>query len=196
MIEIRHLQLEDCSSVAEAHLKYLTTSFRGKAGLALLKIYYEVITEQPGGMGFVVVKDGKLAGYICGVWDRAMLKKALLRRWFKLIVYGVRQSLQVPRTIPGFFTRLFRPRTKNVLKVDGYELRPIVVLPEFRGQGIAEQLVQRLLNDARRRGFKQVFLIVEVNNPGAEKLYRKSGFFFERQIDLTPMAVKLFQCSV
>lgn len=196
MIEIRHLQVEDCSSVAEAHLNYLTTSFRGEAGLALLKIYYEVIAEQHGGIGFVVVKDGKLAGFICGVWDRVALKQALLKRWFKLIVHGVRQSLQVPRTIPGFFTRLFRPRTKNVLKIEGYELRPIVVLPGFRGQGIAEQLVQRLLNDAKRRGFRQVFLIVEVNNQVAEKLYRKSGFLFERQIDLTPMAVKLFQCSV
>src|SRR5919197_617047 len=191
MIEIRHLQTEDCPAVAEAHLNYLTTSFRGKAGRQLLKIYYEVIARQRCGIGFVIVKDGNLAGYICGIWDRAAIKRLLMKKWFSLAFYGFLQSLQVPRAIPGFFTRLLHPRTTNILKMEGYELRPIVVLPGYRGQGIADQLMQRLLNDAKRRGFKQVFLVVEIDNVTADKFYTKLGFVLERQIKMARNPVKL-----
>jgi GNAT superfamily N-acetyltransferase len=195
MLEIRTLRSEDCISVAEAHINYLTTPFRGKAGVQLLKIYYEVIAEGMGGIGFVAFKDEQIVGFVCGIWDRPAIKRALLKRWDKLVIYGVRQSLQIPKVTPGFIRRLLNPQTTNIIRIEGYELRPMVVIPDYRGQGIADQLALRLLNDAKQRGFKQVFLVVENNNFVAEKLYTKLGFTFERQIDVAGNIMKLFSYS-
>ncbi len=195
MIEIRPFKLNDCISVAEAHANYLTTPFRGKAGIQLLKIYYEGIAHQMGGVGFLAVNDGKFSGFVCGIWDRPLIRRSLLKRWVKLAFYGIRQSWQVPTIIPGLLPRILNPFTTNVLKFEGYELRPMVVLPEYRGQGIANHLMLHLLNDAKRRGFKQVFLIVEINNFIAEKLYTRSGFKFEKQINISGNIVNLLRYS-
>jgi len=195
MLEIRPLRSEDCITVAETHINYLTTPFRGNAGIQLLKIYYEVIAGGMGGIGFVAFKDEEIVGFVCGIWDRIAIKRSLLKRWDKLIIYGIKQSLQIPKMIPGFIRRLLNPHTTNIIKIEGYELRPMVVIPDYRGQGIADQLVLHLLNDAKQRSFKQVFLVVEINNFVAEKLYTKLGFKFERQIDVAGNIMKLFSYS-
>ena len=195
MIEIRPFQLSDCIFVAEAHINYLTTPFRGISGIQLLRTYYEVIARQTGGIGFVAIKDGDFAGFVCGIWNRSMIKRSLLSRWDRLVIYGIEQSLQVPKMIPSLLRRLLNPYTMDVIKIKGYELRPIVVLPDYRGQGVADYLTLHLLEDAKQRGFKRISLVVEASNPAAEKFYLGFGFKLEHQINMAGNIVKLFSYS-
>jgi ribosomal protein S18 acetylase RimI-like enzyme len=193
LAEIHSLELKDCLAVAEAHMNYLRTPFRGNAGIQLLKLRYEVIASQKGGIGFVAREDGKFAGYVCGVWDRGAIRKSLLKRWSSLIINGVQQVVQSPKTIPGFLRRATNPRTIGIVKIDGYELRPLVVLPSYRGRRIADQLTQRLLDDAKQRGYGQVFLVTEMDNFAAAKFYTKFGFKFEKEVNLEGAPEKLFR---
>jgi len=195
MIEIRTFALEDCALVAESHINYLTTPFRGNAGIQLLRIYYEVIARGNGGIGLIALKDREFVGFVCGIWDRAAIRTSLLKRSGELILYGIREAWQVPTMIPGFLRRLLNPHTTNIINIEGYELRPMLVIPKYRGYGIADQLVLALLNDAKQRGFEQVFLVVESNNFVAEKLYTKHGFRFERQIIVAGNSMRLFSYS-
>lgn len=64
-----------------------------------------------------------------------------------------------------------------------YELRPIAVAAEFRGQGVAERLLMRLVDDAQNRGFHSIILKTEVDNGRANAFYVKRGFVVERTID-------------
>ena len=52
----------------------------------------------------------------------------------------------------------------------------IAVKPEYRGQGIAERLMDAGLDFAREQGLNAVFLEVETGNRAARALYLKKGF--------------------
>jgi len=47
---------------------------------------------------------------------------------------------------------------------------------DFRNQGIGTGLTEVTLNYARRKGLRNVWLSVEVNNPCAIRVYKKKGF--------------------
>jgi ribosomal protein S18 acetylase RimI-like enzyme len=51
----------------------------------------------------------------------------------------------------------------------------IAVVPDLRGVGIGESLLQGLINVARSRGVRQLSLSVEPDNP-AKRLYARMGF--------------------
>jgi len=194
MVEIRFLELKDCQAVAEAHIKYLKTPFRGNTGIQILKVRYEAITNRNGGIGFVALDDGVFAGFICGIWDSASLYKSLWKKGGKsLFLSGIQYALQSPKLILGFIRRMLNPHTSGIIKLEGYELRPIVVLPDHRGRGIAEQLTQRVLDDAKERGYREVFLFTEGDNVIAAKFYTKFGFHFERDLHMGGNTFKLFR---
>lgn len=57
------------------------------------------------------------------------------------------------------------------------EIATIAVDKNFRGQGIAQLLLEAALHEAVRRGAEAMFLEVRLGNPVAQHLYKKCGFF-------------------
>jgi RimJ/RimL family protein N-acetyltransferase len=55
----------------------------------------------------------------------------------------------------------------------------IGVLPEYRGQGLGKELMQRALDDAFSKGIERVELGVFASNARATALYRRFGFALE-----------------
>ncbi|MXO84031.1 ribosomal protein S18-alanine N-acetyltransferase [Altererythrobacter aestiaquae] len=55
------------------------------------------------------------------------------------------------------------------------ELLLIAIRPELRGSGLGRELLQKFIDDARKRGAAKIFLEMRANNP-ADKLYRSMGF--------------------
>jgi ribosomal-protein-alanine N-acetyltransferase len=60
--------------------------------------------------------------------------------------------------------------------VDEAHISTLAVHPDYRGQGIGEQLLQDALHDAVIRGALVATLEVRVSNDAAVSLYRKFGF--------------------
>ena len=56
------------------------------------------------------------------------------------------------------------------------EILTICVLPEFRRQHIAQDLLRELTSYAKDQGIKQIFLEVAEDNEAAQKLYLSAGF--------------------
>lgn len=106
----------------------------------------------------VAFADGEPAGAICG-YDGAAL--GLLREG-TLAVVNKYNPLDGPiddETQPGEFY-----------------LDSIGVLPEYRGLGIGSMLINAMTETARNEGHRCVGLIVDFDNPNAEKLYARLGF--------------------
>ncbi len=59
---------------------------------------------------------------------------------------------------------------------DESELMNIAVLPELRGKGVAQALLDALFCHARENGCESMFLEVAADNAAAQNLYRKNGF--------------------
>ena len=96
---------------------------------------------------------------------------------------GMRQELASP---DGWYL-VATPESDDTL-IEGYaglqvlpgapdaDVQTIAVLPHARGRGLGRTLMTQLLNEARRRGVREVFLEVRADNPGAQALYLSLGF--------------------
>lgn len=60
--------------------------------------------------------------------------------------------------------------------LDGADMMNLAVAPEYRRQGIAEALVNGLVNHLRQNGIIALLLEVRVSNQPAVSLYEKLGF--------------------
>lgn len=56
------------------------------------------------------------------------------------------------------------------------DVQTIAVLASARRRGTGRRLLRELLEEAARRGAREVFLEVRTDNPGAQTLYRSEGF--------------------
>ena len=64
----------------------------------------------------------------------------------------------------------------------------LVVLPDYRGRGIATALVRFVIAEARKQGLKRLSLLTDGDNARAQALYRKAGF---TDSTMKPMRLKL-----
>jgi [ribosomal protein S18]-alanine N-acetyltransferase len=62
------------------------------------------------------------------------------------------------------------------LVVDEAHITNVAVLPDYRGQGLGEALMERIMKIAKEVGARVMTLEVRVSNKAAQGLYRKMGF--------------------
>ena len=145
----------------------------------MLTIYYRAVCEEKGAVGYVAVTKDHVQGFVCGVWDARQLRRVLLRRFgTSLAFWGFIQVVLKPTLFIEFLSRFQNSHTEeaNSGKAISYELRPIIVVPNARGSGLASDLVRVLLRDAADRGFISIHLFTESANIAADKFYQKFGF--------------------
>lgn len=61
-------------------------------------------------------------------------------------------------------------------EADVCELRKMYFLPELRGRGIGQRLLQECLAAARERGYRRCYLETRAGMEAAQKLYLRTGF--------------------
>ncbi len=102
--------------------------------------------------------DGKVAGAVVG-YDGALLEE--LRNG----TFAVLQN-RIGCT----------PNIANETEAGEYYLDSLAVMPEFRGYGIGLKLIDTFCRHAFSTGAERVGLIVDTDNPNAQKLYTSQGF--------------------
>ena len=61
-------------------------------------------------------------------------------------------------------------------------LEDVVILPEFRGQGIGSQLIDYAIEEAKRVGCKRITLLVDIENAKAQSFYQKKSFVKSKMV--------------
>lgn len=180
MIEILPLRACHVGRVAQLHIENLQTMFSGRAGRELLRLYYDTVAKEMGGCGYVAIDQNEVLGYVCGIWDAHELRRnLLLDHGYFLALWGTLQVLGEPKLIFSFLTRFCSSDSVNDSFAGShplYELRPIVVTSKMRRSGLGQQLVKRLTEDARSRGYHSICLYTEQENVGAQRFYERLGF--------------------
>ncbi len=59
---------------------------------------------------------------------------------------------------------------------DNWMIVAVYTLPEFRGRNLSQELINRVIAEAKSTGAKKVSLLVNVGQEGAVNLYKKIGF--------------------
>jgi ribosomal protein S18 acetylase RimI-like enzyme len=174
-IEIKVMESAHINEITRMHISYLSTEFKGIPGKRLLQQYYQGVLSKNGAIGYVGLIDGKVSGFVCGVWDFYSLNHWIVTHsLFQLIIWNGLQIISSPKYLSDLLARLFKRNSR--FDVQGYELRPIVVETQDRGTGLAGLLVDRLVEDAKKRGYSKLHLFVENDNLIAQKFYKKKGF--------------------
>lgn len=63
--------------------------------------------------------------------------------------------------------------------LDEGDIHNVMVTPAYRGQGIATQMLEKLLEEGRKQGISEFTLEVRVSNEPAIRVYEKLGFVSE-----------------
>lgn len=106
----------------------------------------------------VVEVDGQSAGAIVG-YDGARLEE-LRAPIFPLLERHLGSTLQI----------------EDETEAGEFYIDSVAVLPQFRGTGVGRQLLIAMRNRAFDAGHERVGLLVDFDNPRAEKLYNSLGF--------------------
>ncbi len=162
-IEIRQATAEDSRIIAEAFAmalgKDVAKEFCGKDYISVLEeIIKREDTQYSYRNAFIAVADGKAAGAAIG-YDGGLLKP--LRAKTLEIIHKYNPELKL---------------TEDETEAGEFYLDTIGVLPECRGCGIGRKLLLAMRDRAFAQGFQRVGLLVDFNNPNAERLYLSLGF--------------------
>jgi ribosomal protein S18 acetylase RimI-like enzyme len=197
MMEIVPLMTSHAASVARLHIEHLSTAFSGEPGRRLLTAYYRTVARGEGACGYIAQIGTEIVGYVCGVWDPVLVRQALFRReLIGVFVWGVAQIAVKPTLAFQLLTRVRGIDQADSMISVGYELRPIVLSPAWRGRGVAEKLVMVLLDDARRRSFDHIHLYADSDNYAAIRFYNKMGFTQARLTANIPVSRILYERAV
>ena len=131
----------------------------GPNGLEILEVLAGLEVSQYSYHNVLVAEvDGEAVGAIAG-YDGAKLQQ--LRQ----------PTLAYIQQHAGFM-----PQIQEETQPGEYYLDSLAVFPEHRHQGIATKLILALCDKAFSEGHQRVGLLVDMDNPTAERLYTSLGF--------------------
>lgn len=160
---IRQANIKDAPIIAQVigmgFGKDLLHQYCGSNGLAIMEALAKMEVSQYSYRNALIAEvDGQVAGGLVG-YDGAQLQ--LLRQ--PTLAYIEQQTGILPQvaeeTEPGEFY-----------------LDSLAVFPKFRHQGIGARLILAMSNKAFSEGHQRVGLLVDMDNPNAERLYTLLGF--------------------
>ena len=176
-IIIRPACIEDAAAIARTVAEAIgdevaLNNYCGKDYLSVLTEISQAEGTQYSWQHAIVAQcDDKVVGAVVG-YDGALLEQ--LREG----TFAVLRQL-ISRT----------PKLANETEAGEYYLDSIAVMPEYQGVGIGSALIDAFCKRALAQGHKQVGLIVDFDNPTAERLYTSQGFkrigerlFFEHKM--------------
>jgi GNAT superfamily N-acetyltransferase len=171
------------SELASLHLKYLPTAFSGFAGLRLLELYYNALSQVDDAFGWTAVVDERVAGFACAIRSMQSIQHILLTRSLvRSLQWSVIQILCKPQLLADLVRRLVpsAAATKQWQRPvdwrEWYTYRPLVVDEAYRKYRLADLLTRCVVEEAARRGVPGLISIVQRLNSQARVTHVRNGF--------------------
>ena len=157
-IEIRAAVVEDAELIATAVCMAVGYDREHPIYPVFLTLAAREVAQYSYRNALVAEVDGVAAGAIVG-YDGARLTE-LREPIFPLLEKHLGEALQI----------------EDETEAGEFYLDSLGVLPEFRGLGVGSRLLTAMRDRAFAEGHQRVGLIVDFDNPRAEKLYTSLGF--------------------
>ena len=122
---------------------------------------------------FVAQDEGNVVGAFSGFNGKSLRCANRVSRMYGPVWLVALPPWQIPRMIAAFND--FNTAVPPVLDEEYYVMH-FAVLPDRQGQGIGKQLMEFAEGQARTKGLKRLTLDVELDNEGARRFYKRSGF--------------------
>ena len=170
-LNIRKATAEDAPFIAQVVCTAIACeeSLRGYCGENYMDVITQIASEEGTQYSWqnalIAEVDGCLAGGIVA-YDGAKLYPLRGKTW------------DIIENITGK-----RPFIVDETQAGECYLDSLAVLPEYRGKGIAKQLILSLAEKVKNEGIPYVGLLVDVDNERGQALYKSVGFKFVNKSD-------------
>jgi ribosomal protein S18 acetylase RimI-like enzyme len=184
-ISIVKAQLEYVAGMADCHIAAFGGHFMTEMGFRWLCSLYRFFINHPGGVCFVAVDPaGKVVGFAAGGQPdiREQFLRFAMRRYPHILFWKfmtrslVRKVLldELFKKLPLRCTAVSKGNDKE-LKADGESgsLLSICVLPDLKGAGVADQLIEIFQKTCAAIGYRHLKLSVVSTNSRAIAFYKK-----------------------
>jgi ribosomal protein S18 acetylase RimI-like enzyme len=119
-------------------------------------------------MRLVAEDDGAAAGSISGFPASAA--------YFSMFPAAMQEMLTSAETA-SFEKNRVATDTCTIAHPEGaWGIELVGVLPEFRGRGVADRMLEAILDRGREQGFTTSSIIFEIDNYPAQRVYERAGF--------------------
>lgn len=164
-----------CRQVAELHAANLEAGFLSTLGIGFLTVLYEAIDASEDSVLLVEEQAGRVVGFVSGCGRMAGVYRQLLKKPLRL-AGALLPSVWRPRRLWRIVETLRYSRgDASSDDLPDAELMSLAVAPEFRGQGIADRLYERLETYFRSRGVAAFKIMVGEQLAPAHRFYARRG---------------------
>lgn len=177
------------------HADALPHGFFASLGERYLRAYYMSFLASPHACALMADRDGIPLGFVVGSLDPEAHRSFTIRRHgARLALQGGRALVLHPRLGVDFLSTRVGRYTKGIVR----SLRPrssqptgephprasgrlgvlnhIAVVPDARGQGVGEALVDAFVQRARSTGVRRIQLLTLADGNGATRFYDRLGW--------------------
>lgn len=199
---IRQATVEDLERIAVVHIACFPESFSSSIGVSLLKRFYlEYMNDVPELFLVCENPDGQIVGFCMGYY---MENNRYMKRFIRHNAVAIGLTC-IPRLLAGdkrVWKKLF-PSGKAVnwtianhdfddipTEKQG-DLLSVCILPDYRGNGYAQAMLEDFLNVLRGHDRSLCFLSVETDNRRGIRFYERNGFVLHRKSDDSTVSYRL-----
>ena len=180
---------------ARLHADALPHGFFASLGERYLRAYYLSFLSSPHACALMADLDGVPLGFVVGSLDPEAHRSFTIRRHgTRLALQGARAFVRHPRLGVDFLSTRLGRYTKGIMRT--FRPRPrrppgephprargrlgvlnhIAVVPEARGEGVGEALVEAFVQRARSAGVRRLQLLTLADGHGATSFYDRLGW--------------------
>jgi ribosomal protein S18 acetylase RimI-like enzyme len=178
---IEALKKEHVDQVVGVHIQAFPESQSTKFGKDFLTSYYGGAASSPHTTSFVWIVDGKVAGFIFGGTNKQELSRQIMMsskaKLAKAVITNVlRDPINSIKRFWSYLVHYIIPGGDTFYTIDTATLDSVAILKEFRGQGIADELIKAFLEQLKKAGASACRLGVLGENTWARRFYERNGF--------------------
>ena len=165
---------EQCIQAAQLHRQYIASGFLSSLGDRTLGVIYRFIATDSQSVLIIALQDEQVVGFVSGTID---VDKFYKRFMAKNILFGfnILPKIFSPKRMKRLIETLLYPSKNKEQNLPPAELLSIVVDREFQGQGISQQLYQKLVEFFQAKEVSEFKIIVGAELLPAIHFYRKMG---------------------
>jgi len=201
-IMVRRIQGEDLAGAASLHRQVFADYFLAHLGQGFLQRFYGEFVERPGNYGSVAIHGDRPIGVVVGTVDAdAFYSQFYSCNLVATILVFLKRFAADPYIRRNCMARM--PHVRRALRSVARHLRgstpvgtpstlplparllSIAVDPDFRGQDLAEELVDHFCQQLMQNGVGAVGLSVRADNGRAIAFYERTGWQRTEATDTT-----------
>jgi ribosomal protein S18 acetylase RimI-like enzyme len=176
---IEKMSKDTLEGTIDLHMECFKDSFLTSLDRGALRCMYENYICSELGCAYVYIKSEEVIGFVAGTVNPSIYYNQMLKkRGYRLIWLTLKRVIRDP----GIIIPIIRRNYSGFFRPDDSEeaygkasLDVISVKENYRGTGVAQDLIKAYFSELEKRGIRELHLGVKADNTRAKRFYEKIG---------------------